>query len=468
MNRLVLAQDSRDERRFDGGAWLTLFVIAGWILFLAVVSIVVMQYPSDGWLSTRVDSTGAFQLTTQLVGGDTPLQAGDMVIAIDDVTLSPNELPIVASPLQLGQRVRYKIQRDGKPLEVQVTLRQPGAGAIIANIGSRLQNNPRDMVVALVSFIVVALAFFLRPQILGARFLFLTFGFFLAVMWLGFNSSSTLLFTAPSWVSLLTQFFPSAWFWYFFPSLTLMPLAFPVVKYPLRRFPRLLPAVLFGLPLALSIASTILLFETRDYRWSRLLTPVGLVAFPLMLISLIGSMVHNWLTVRDPVARAQLLWVTLGLGGGLALPFAVAFASVALFGNFVEGPVSIFWLMLLLPLCLAIAILRYRLFDIDLIIRRTLIYSLVTASLALVYFGGVILLQQLFRSLTGAGGDLAIILSTLAIAALFNPLRHRIQDAIDRRFYRRKYDAQKVLARFAVTARDEVELDKLTGELVRV
>ncbi|HEY6041699.1 MAG TPA: hypothetical protein VIX58_06175, partial [Anaerolineae bacterium] len=86
----------------------------------------------------------------------------------------------------------------------------------------------------------------------------------------------------------------------------------------------------------------------------------------------------------------------------------------------------------------------------------------------LVYFGGVILLQQLFRSLTGAGDDLAIILSTLAIAALFNPLRHRIQDAIDRRFYRRKYDAQKVLAQFAVTARDEVELGKLVQGLANV
>ena len=122
----------------------------------------------------------------------------------------------------------------------------------------------------------------------------------------------------------------------------------------------------------------------------------------------------------------------------------------------------------LLPLSIGIAILRYRLWDIDIIIRRTLIYSIITAILALFYFGAVIVLQQFFRSLTGAGDDLAIIVSTLAIAALFNPLRNRVQSSIDHRFYRSKYDAQQVLARFAQTARDEVELEKLTYELLRV
>ena len=117
---------------------------------------------------------------------------------------------------------------------------------------------------------------------------------------------------------------------------------------------------------------------------------------------------------------------------------------------------------------IGLAILRSRLFDIDIIIRRTLIYFVLTAMLALFYFGAVIVLQQLFRAITGAGDDLAIIISTLAIAALFNPLRHRVQDIIDQRFFRRKYDAQKILARFSATARDEVELEKLTSELLRV
>jgi hypothetical protein len=114
------------------------------------------------------------------------------------------------------------------------------------------------------------------------------------------------------------------------------------------------------------------------------------------------------------------------------------------------------------------AILRSRPFDIDVIIRRTLVYAVLTALLALFYLGTVIFLQQLLRATTGAAGDLAIIVSTLAIFVLFSPLRNRVQNSIDRRLYRRKYDAQQVLARFAQTARDEVELDRLSGELLYV
>ena len=120
------------------------------------------------------------------------------------------------------------------------------------------------------------------------------------------------------------------------------------------------------------------------------------------------------------------------------------------------------------PIAIGIAILRYRLYDIDLIINRTLVYGSLTAMLILVYVGGVVSLQYAFRALTGQGSQLAIVASTLAIAALFNPLRGRIQAFVDRRFYRRKYDAAKTLEAFSAKLRDETDLEALNDDLAGV
>ena len=122
------------------------------------------------------------------------------------------------------------------------------------------------------------------------------------------------------------------------------------------------------------------------------------------------------------------------------------------------------------PIAIGVAILRYRLYNIDLLINRTLVYGTLTASLVAVYIGGVTATQTIFGALTGQAvqSQLAIVVSTLVIAALFNPLRRRIQRFIDRRFYRRKYDAAKTLEAFSARLRDETDLDALSGDLVGV
>jgi hypothetical protein len=117
---------------------------------------------------------------------------------------------------------------------------------------------------------------------------------------------------------------------------------------------------------------------------------------------------------------------------------------------------------------MAIAIQRYRLWDIDLIIRRTLQYAVLTGLLVLIYMSSVVLLQGLVENLTGQQSPIVIVISTLAIAALFNPVRIRVQEFIDRRFFRTRYDAEQTLAQFAATARDEVDMEILTSALLRV
>ena len=117
---------------------------------------------------------------------------------------------------------------------------------------------------------------------------------------------------------------------------------------------------------------------------------------------------------------------------------------------------------------MGIAITRYRLYDIDILINRTLVYGTLTATLVALYLVGIVVLQRLFVFLTGQQSTLAVVASTLLIAALFNPLRRSLQSFIDRRFYRRKYDARKTLERFSAQLRDETDLDTLSDDLVGV
>ena len=123
---------------------------------------------------------------------------------------------------------------------------------------------------------------------------------------------------------------------------------------------------------------------------------------------------------------------------------------------------------LLVPFSISVAVLRSHLFDIDVLINCTLVYGTLTATLVALYFGGIVLLQGLFVALTGEQSTLAVVASTLAIAALFNPLRRRIQSFIDRGFYRKKYDARKTLESFSTKLRDETDLDALSDDLVAV
>jgi hypothetical protein len=190
-----------------------------------------------------------------------------------------------------------------------------------------------------------------------------------------------------------------------------------------------------------------------------------------MFILSIVSLIHAGFTQRDAASQAQLRWAISSFVVGLALFFLNFPTAFGFITN--ETLITLFMVaqglgFMVISVGLAIAVLRYRLYDIDVIIRKTLVYTILTILLALVYFGLVILLQNLFESLSGEQSPIAIVISTLVIAALFAPLRRRVQEVIDRRFFRKKYDAQLVLASFAETARDETDMAQLTAELVLV
>jgi hypothetical protein len=238
---------------------------------------------------------------------------------------------------------------------------------------------------------------------------------------------------------------------------------------------RFVPRWTFWLALALALDEFVYTFlpdsPMRRQAWySALDGVIWLTTF----FAVAATQLYRYRFVSTPVQKVQTRWVVFGVS--LSLLAVLALLLVGLIFGLSANPyyrvafgLLLPWATVLAPLTLGLSILRYRLWDIDVIIRRTLVYSALTALLALVYLGSVVLLQALFTAVTGQSrSDLVTVLSTLAIAAVFVPLRRRVQAAIDRRFYRRRYDAARILAQFGLTLRDEVDLDELTRRLLTV
>ena len=209
-------------------------------------------------------------------------------------------------------------------------------------------------------------------------------------------------------------------------------------------------------------------------------TPLNLLDGPLFFCfigSLVLAQVYRYVRVSAPVHRQQTKWVVFAMAVA-----GVGFLGTMTVGNYVpaidqSGPLgqmigtTLFeGFVLLIPLFIGVAIVRSGLYEIDVIINRTLVYGSLTAMLVALYFGGVATTQAILQALTGREElpQIAIVASTLVIAALFNPLRRRVQNFIDRSFYRRKYDAAKTLETFSAKLRDETDLDSLNSELLSV
>jgi hypothetical protein len=264
-------------------------------------------------------------------------------------------------------------------------------------------------------------------------------------------------------------------------TITFLFLLFPTGRVPSPRWrPLLWLSVIFLVGIAINLAfGAELAWEEPDVvnpaqieLVSRLFDPLGflgLVLLPAVLLGSLAALIARFRRARG-VERQQLKWfvyvagwivasvVVILLLGPLGLSDTELNDFFVFFGAIIAPVIGV-------PVAVGIAILRYRLYDIDLIIRRTLIYGALTASLLLVYLALVVALSTALRDLTGASSQLVTAASTLAVAALFRPLRARIQAAVDHRFYRRKYDTARTLEAFSARLRDELDLDTLRGEL---
>ena len=268
------------------------------------------------------------------------------------------------------------------------------------------------------------------------------------------------------------------WYWYALLVLVLvyLPLLFPDGHMPSRRW---LPVAVLtgvgtlGMIVLGALADTLHLNEAPGYRIDN---PIGIEGLGyvedlpifgaltgLLFFGIIGaaaSVVVRFLRSRG-IERQQMKWFVYAVVPMLLIPT----------DGFLPGIISSVALSMVLiglPTAIGIAVLRFRLYDIDILINRTLVYGSLTLTLVVLYFGGIVVLQRLFVLLTGQQSTLAVVASTLAIAALFNPLRRRIQSLVDRRFYRRKYDAAKTLGAFSAKLRDETDLEALRGYLTGV
>ena len=413
--------------------------------------------PTDGW-SSEEDLDGVYwDYYANLVGAGSGLRPGDHLIGVAGRPLADLTGDVARPFWYVGNTVNYDVMRDGQRLQIAVPLVHWTPQALIKSV----KVDPALLISTLGVAVLVAaslLAFLKHPDDPAARAL-LIFVAALAASGISDLVSDGLYTAFFPVASVMTGFFSYMIFgMLLFPALLAFTLVFPRPKPIVVRYPWLAYApFLLG-----TFILVVLVFDSDAWQ-------LGWGGSLAMLLASIVSLLHSAVTMRDAVSRAQLLWAIGGLVLGLglfALNYPAAFEWVSPVWAYRFSVVANLGIPVL-GLALAMAVLRYRLFDIDVIIRRTTSYALLTALLGLVYFGSVVVFQRLLAPLTGES-TAAVVLSTLLIAALFLPLRRRVQDTIDRRFFRRKYDAQKTLEAFAATVRNETDLDALTAELVRV
>ena len=453
----------RRKRRFDRGAKLTLTFVIGMLLFSLLLVMNRFILPTDGWISEEPEGFDSYGYIYKLNVMTLPsgLQAGDHLIAVGGVSLDVNGYNFSLFKLRplwrAGNSIQYTILRQGEELTLDVPLTRWQLSKIIQSGAITL--NTIFGILGIFTFLLMGFIAFLRnPENPSARALLV-----LGAAWMsgGFATDpipamiqgNVSPFYAIGGSILITTLFTVL----IPPAFIRFGLVFPRPKPILER----LPWIAF-LPYLVGVIG-IIAFLKGLFIFGWIWTAVSL-AITIVLLT------HNAFTMRDAVSRAQMRW---GLGGMLLGMGFFLISYIPIFFPLSESAMKFldalgglsFGVM---GITLGIAILRYHLFDIDVIIRKTLVYGALSLTLAAVYIGSVLLLQSLVSAVGGQQSAVVTVISTLLIAALFTPLRRRIQNDIDRRFYRKKYDAEKTIAAFSAGLRQEVDLEQIGERLLSV
>lgn len=467
------------ESRFDRESWLVLGFVTLVLLLSLVQTIYRLTLPWDGW-SFRRDATGSGNrliFDQYMVAGSSPLRPGDQLLAVQGqsaeeiltraFTFSPDR----PTNWQVGGTANYRILRDGQEQSHIVSIIHLTPEQSTSRILLNWLLNPSLLPALFIGFFV----FSRRPRNGAARLLLVLTACYFASDGIAKSIGGT------NVIGLAESFYPEAYWpsqfftnliWPFVigPAYAHLFLAFPVVKRPLRLFPGITAIALYGLAPLVFVAALLISYRQPLTFWQTWST-FSLVDLVIIVSIAIASAAHSLLTMHEHTLRAQIRWIAVGnLITSIGALSGVLLSSLGLLGqNWIIDLVASRALLLAFPITVAVAILRHHLFDIDVIIRRTAIYTTLSGVLLLAYAIIVFLLQECFRALTGhQQAGLVAAISTLFIAALFVPLRERIQMVIDRRFYRGNYDAGRTLSAFGAKVRDEVELDQLTEDLIRV
>jgi signal transduction histidine kinase/DNA-binding NarL/FixJ family response regulator len=450
-NEKIMSSKQISKTHIDCPLWLWRSIWVLSLLSFLGVSSIYLWLPLDGAAGDSGSFTSDGFLVKWLIeerpGG---LRVGDVITHMDGRTIEEwlrGEPEWGASEI-----ITYEVLREGQPLTLQIQLAPISFHSILARW------IPETLVV-LCFFIIGSVIFWMRPHEPAVRWQMLFTVLIAMQYWIdGYNyQPGTLPWAWPFWFHFALE--NISWF-LAYASLLMFVLVFPQTNIIMRRFPRLVPWIVLSAGIIVQIAA----YLTASTMATAIKLGSRVSFFPVMvqLVLATGVAIHSGITNRDPVARAQLKWILAGCSVPLVVAIAGYSLPTALFGRpLVSREVSMFS-SVLVPLSFAAAVLRYRIFDIELIINRGLVYGILTALLGGLYLLLVRLLTSVAQALVQTGNEnLIVFIATLTIALAFAPLRERVQALIDRAFFRSKVNYQRLLPELSEQLSTNIVLGRL-------